>query len=164
MCLQPADDPTDETYPHVYEHALDRVAIALGGKAVLPPAFQSQRIRGSPHFRSIVRIYFDLSSAHTNVFTQFNTALGVQRSGVAHRIRAVCVSTIFSCSGDQLVDDSARRASPRWAAMLGFDPQKRSYNPRPPLLYAEGESPAVYRFLRSYYLGLVRIIFHRVYA
>ena len=38
--LQPAEDPTDETYPHVYEQALDRIAIALGGKAVLPPAFQ----------------------------------------------------------------------------------------------------------------------------
>ncbi|EKM53787.1 uncharacterized protein PHACADRAFT_260306 [Phanerochaete carnosa HHB-10118-sp] len=37
---EPADDPTDDTYPHVYEQALDRVAIALSGKAVLPPAFQ----------------------------------------------------------------------------------------------------------------------------
>ncbi|TFK45223.1 ARM repeat-containing protein [Heliocybe sulcata] len=36
----PDDDPTDDTYPHVYEQALDRVAIALGGKSVLPPAFQ----------------------------------------------------------------------------------------------------------------------------
>ncbi|THG94122.1 hypothetical protein EW026_g7285 [Hermanssonia centrifuga] len=36
----PAEDPTDDTYPHVYEQSLDRIAIALGGKAVLPPAFQ----------------------------------------------------------------------------------------------------------------------------
>jgi hypothetical protein len=36
----PADDPTDDTYPHVYEQALDRLACALGGKSVLPPAFQ----------------------------------------------------------------------------------------------------------------------------
>lgn len=36
----PDDDPTDDTYPHIYEHSLDRLAIALGGKAVLPPAFQ----------------------------------------------------------------------------------------------------------------------------
>ncbi|KAH7920554.1 ARM repeat-containing protein [Leucogyrophana mollusca] len=36
----PADDAQDEAYPHVYEQSLDRVAIALGGKAVLPPAFQ----------------------------------------------------------------------------------------------------------------------------
>lgn len=38
--LQPADDPTDDTYPHVYEQALDRLACAVGGKAVLPAAFQ----------------------------------------------------------------------------------------------------------------------------
>ena len=31
---------TDETYPHVYEQSLDRLACALGGKQVLPPAFQ----------------------------------------------------------------------------------------------------------------------------
>ncbi|GBE80930.1 Importin subunit beta-3 [Sparassis crispa] len=36
----PADDPTDDTYPHVYEQSIDRLACALGGKAVLPPAFQ----------------------------------------------------------------------------------------------------------------------------
>ncbi|KAH8088992.1 ARM repeat-containing protein [Cristinia sonorae] len=36
----PADDPTDDTYPHVYEQAIDRLACALGGKTVLPPAFQ----------------------------------------------------------------------------------------------------------------------------
>ncbi|PIL26735.1 hypothetical protein GSI_11149 [Ganoderma sinense ZZ0214-1] len=35
----PAEDPTDDTYPHTYEHSLDRVACALGGAAVLPPAF-----------------------------------------------------------------------------------------------------------------------------
>ena len=37
---QPADDPTDDTYPHVYEQALDRLACAVGGKAILPAAFQ----------------------------------------------------------------------------------------------------------------------------
>lgn len=37
---QPADDPTDDSYPHVYEQALDRLACAVGGKAVLPAAFQ----------------------------------------------------------------------------------------------------------------------------
>jgi hypothetical protein len=36
---QPADDPTDDTYLHVYEQALDRLACAVGGKAVLPAAF-----------------------------------------------------------------------------------------------------------------------------
>ncbi|KII95405.1 hypothetical protein PLICRDRAFT_86789 [Plicaturopsis crispa FD-325 SS-3] len=36
----PAEDPTDDTYPHVYEQSLDRLACALGGKSVLPPAFQ----------------------------------------------------------------------------------------------------------------------------
>ncbi|KAN0109453.1 Armadillo-type fold [Russula decolorans] len=36
----PADDPTDDLYPHVYEQALDRLACAVGGKAVLPAAFQ----------------------------------------------------------------------------------------------------------------------------
>ncbi|KZT18501.1 ARM repeat-containing protein [Neolentinus lepideus HHB14362 ss-1] len=36
----PDDDPTDDSYPHVYEQSLDRLAIALGGKSVLPPAFQ----------------------------------------------------------------------------------------------------------------------------
>ncbi|KAH9918693.1 ARM repeat-containing protein [Amylocystis lapponica] len=36
----PVDDPTDDTYPHVYEQSLDRLACALGGKAVLPAAFQ----------------------------------------------------------------------------------------------------------------------------
>ncbi|KAI0712867.1 armadillo-type protein, partial [Cerioporus squamosus] len=35
----PAEDPTDDSYPHTYEHSLDRVACALGGQAVLPPAF-----------------------------------------------------------------------------------------------------------------------------
>lgn len=36
---QPAEDPTDDSYPHTYEHSLDRIACALGGGAVLPPAF-----------------------------------------------------------------------------------------------------------------------------
>ncbi|KAG0701167.1 ARM repeat-containing protein [Suillus ampliporus] len=36
----PSEDAQDENYPHVYEQSLDRVACALGGKAVLPPAFQ----------------------------------------------------------------------------------------------------------------------------
>lgn len=36
----PAEDPTDDTYPHVYEQSLDRLACAVGGKAVLPAAFQ----------------------------------------------------------------------------------------------------------------------------
>ncbi|EIN06364.1 ARM repeat-containing protein [Punctularia strigosozonata HHB-11173 SS5] len=36
----PAEDPTDDVYPHVYEQALDRLACALGGKSVLPPSFQ----------------------------------------------------------------------------------------------------------------------------
>ncbi|KIM73570.1 hypothetical protein PILCRDRAFT_829051 [Piloderma croceum F 1598] len=36
----PAEDPTDDSYPHVYEQSIDRLACALGGKAVLPPAFQ----------------------------------------------------------------------------------------------------------------------------
>ncbi|RPD72308.1 ARM repeat-containing protein [Lentinus tigrinus ALCF2SS1-7] len=35
----PAEDPTDDSYPHTYEHSLDRIACALGGQAVLPPAF-----------------------------------------------------------------------------------------------------------------------------
>ncbi|KAI9441935.1 ARM repeat-containing protein [Lactarius indigo] len=36
----PAEDPTDDAYPHVYEQSLDRLACAVGGKAVLPAAFQ----------------------------------------------------------------------------------------------------------------------------
>ncbi|KAF8584878.1 ARM repeat-containing protein [Ramaria rubella] len=36
----PAQDPTDDFYPHVYEQALDRLACALGGKVLLPHAFQ----------------------------------------------------------------------------------------------------------------------------
>jgi hypothetical protein len=40
FCVQPAEDPTDDTYPHVYEQSLDRLACAVGGKAVLPAAFQ----------------------------------------------------------------------------------------------------------------------------
>ncbi|KZP09493.1 ARM repeat-containing protein [Athelia psychrophila] len=36
----PAEDPTADTYPHAYESSLDRLACALGGRAVLPPAFQ----------------------------------------------------------------------------------------------------------------------------
>jgi hypothetical protein len=40
LILQPAEDPTDDTYPHVYEQSLDRLACAVGGKAVLPAAFQ----------------------------------------------------------------------------------------------------------------------------
>ncbi|KAI0827529.1 ARM repeat-containing protein [Trametes gibbosa] len=35
----PAEDATDDNYPHTYEQSLDRVACALGGGAVLPPAF-----------------------------------------------------------------------------------------------------------------------------
>lgn len=38
--MKPADDPTEETYPYAYQTALDRTATALGGKVVLPPAFQ----------------------------------------------------------------------------------------------------------------------------
>ncbi|KIK93959.1 hypothetical protein PAXRUDRAFT_33792 [Paxillus rubicundulus Ve08.2h10] len=36
----PSDDSQDESYPHVYDQSLDRLACALGGKEVLPPAFQ----------------------------------------------------------------------------------------------------------------------------
>ena len=36
---QPAEDPTDDSYPHIYEQSLDRVACALGGAAILPSAF-----------------------------------------------------------------------------------------------------------------------------
>ncbi|KAF8521902.1 ARM repeat-containing protein [Hysterangium stoloniferum] len=36
----PANDPSDEFYPHVYEESLDRLACALGGKVLLPHAFQ----------------------------------------------------------------------------------------------------------------------------
>ncbi|KAH9167134.1 ARM repeat-containing protein [Lactarius sanguifluus] len=39
-CACPAEDPTDDAYPHVYEQSLDRLACAVGGKAVLPAAFQ----------------------------------------------------------------------------------------------------------------------------
>lgn len=38
--MQPAEDPTEDTFPHVYGEALDRLACSLGGKAVLPPASQ----------------------------------------------------------------------------------------------------------------------------
>ena len=38
--IQPSEDPTDDTYPLIYDQALDRFACALGGKEVLPPAFQ----------------------------------------------------------------------------------------------------------------------------
>ena len=30
----------DDSYPHLYEQSIDRLACALGGKAVLPSAFQ----------------------------------------------------------------------------------------------------------------------------
>ncbi|KIJ63543.1 hypothetical protein HYDPIDRAFT_92367 [Hydnomerulius pinastri MD-312] len=36
----PSEDAQDENYPHVYDQSLDRLACALGGKEVLPPAFQ----------------------------------------------------------------------------------------------------------------------------
>lgn len=36
----PCDDAIDENYPYVYDQALDRLASALGGKEILPPAFQ----------------------------------------------------------------------------------------------------------------------------
>ncbi|KIJ25106.1 hypothetical protein M422DRAFT_193858 [Sphaerobolus stellatus SS14] len=36
----PLDDPSDDYYPHIYEQALDRLACALGGKVLLPHAFQ----------------------------------------------------------------------------------------------------------------------------
>jgi len=36
----PSEDPTNDASPHVYEQSIDRLARALGGKAVLPPAFQ----------------------------------------------------------------------------------------------------------------------------
>ncbi|KAL4079008.1 armadillo-type protein [Scleroderma citrinum] len=36
----PSEDPTDDTYHLIYDHALDRFACAMGGKEVLPPAFQ----------------------------------------------------------------------------------------------------------------------------
>ncbi|KAF9218740.1 ARM repeat-containing protein [Gyrodon lividus] len=35
-----SEDSQVESYPHVYDQALDRLACALGGKEVLPPAFQ----------------------------------------------------------------------------------------------------------------------------
>ncbi|KAH0825819.1 armadillo-type protein, partial [Lanmaoa asiatica] len=36
----PSEESQDENYPQVYEQSLDRLACALGGKEVLPPAFQ----------------------------------------------------------------------------------------------------------------------------
>jgi hypothetical protein len=36
----PSEESQDESYPQVYEQSLDRLACALGGKEVLPPAFQ----------------------------------------------------------------------------------------------------------------------------
>ncbi|KAH8110358.1 armadillo-type protein [Phellopilus nigrolimitatus] len=36
----PADDPTDADYPHAFEQALDRLAVACTGKPVLALAFQ----------------------------------------------------------------------------------------------------------------------------
>ena len=38
--IQPLEDPTNDTYPHAYEQSLGRLSCALGGKSVLPPAFQ----------------------------------------------------------------------------------------------------------------------------
>jgi hypothetical protein len=40
IASQPAEDPTDDSYPRVYEQSVDRLARALGGNAVLPPALQ----------------------------------------------------------------------------------------------------------------------------
>ena len=40
MLGQPSEESQDESYPQVYEQSLDRLACALGGKEVLPPAFQ----------------------------------------------------------------------------------------------------------------------------
>jgi len=37
---QPAEDPTDDAYPHIYEQSLYKLACALGSRSVLPPAFQ----------------------------------------------------------------------------------------------------------------------------
>ncbi|KAN0081729.1 Armadillo-type fold [Tylopilus felleus] len=36
----PSEESPDDSYPQVYEQSLDRLACALGGKEVLPPAFQ----------------------------------------------------------------------------------------------------------------------------
>lgn len=36
----PADDPTDATYPHVFEQALDRLSCAFSGSPILQIAFQ----------------------------------------------------------------------------------------------------------------------------
>ncbi|KAI0691537.1 hypothetical protein C8Q76DRAFT_862075 [Earliella scabrosa] len=36
---QPANDPKDDSYPHTYEHSLDRVACALASQAILTPPF-----------------------------------------------------------------------------------------------------------------------------
>lgn len=38
--LKPSEESPDDSYPQVYEQSLDRLACALGGKEVLPPAFQ----------------------------------------------------------------------------------------------------------------------------
>lgn len=40
MSGKPSEESQDESYPQVYEQSLDRLACALGGKEVLPPAFQ----------------------------------------------------------------------------------------------------------------------------
>jgi hypothetical protein len=49
---KPGDDPTDDTYPREYEQALDRVACACGGQAVLPSAFQQiPAMLNSPDWR-----------------------------------------------------------------------------------------------------------------
>lgn len=37
---KPSEESQEDSYPQVYEQSLDRLARALGGKVVLPPAFQ----------------------------------------------------------------------------------------------------------------------------
>jgi importin-5 len=41
---QPSEETTDESYAQIYEQSLDRLACALGGKAVLQPAFQYSQV------------------------------------------------------------------------------------------------------------------------
>jgi len=67
----------------------------------------------------------------------YHTAMSNQRSTAAYRVRTLCGSAIFECNTIDLTDSEKRKNSPRWANLLGYNPEKLTYSRLPPVLYSD---------------------------
>ncbi|KAI0032084.1 ARM repeat-containing protein [Vararia minispora EC-137] len=82
------EDPTDDTYPHLYEQALDRVACTLGGEVILPVAFQ--------HIPGMLASH-DWRLRHAGLMAIASVAEGTNKVWMTHLPRAL-ITPMFSDS------------------------------------------------------------------